>query len=68
VQESWWSWILNHDLWYAVPLIVAIALVYAGTRHELLPEILRYAVRVARWIVVFMLVLLAILIVLAWFQ
>jgi hypothetical protein len=68
VQRNWWEWIWHNDLWYAIPLIVAIALVYAATRHEFLPEIFRHAVRVARWIVVFMLVLLAILVALSWFQ
>ena len=28
-------------LWYAVPLIVAVSLVYAATRHELMEPILR---------------------------
>jgi CBS domain containing-hemolysin-like protein len=68
VQGSWWERVWHNDLWYAIPLIVAIALVYAATRHELIPQILRHALRVARWIAVFMLVLLGILVTLSWFQ
>ncbi len=56
VLES--AWLLAatgaHDLWYAVPLIVAVSLVYAATRHERLPEIFYRAARVASSIVIFM--------------
>ncbi len=68
VQRPWWEFLWDNDLWFAIPLIIAIALVYAGTRFEELPEILWYAARVARWIVGFMLVLLLVLLVLSWFQ
>lgn len=33
--------------WYALPLIVAISLVYAATRHELMKPILVQAARTA---------------------
>jgi hypothetical protein len=35
-------WAFGHvcDLWYALPLIVAVSLVYAATRHERLSAIL----------------------------
>jgi hypothetical protein len=36
-----------NQLWYAAPLIVAISLVYAATRHELLEPILKHAFRFA---------------------
>jgi hypothetical protein len=55
-------------LWYAVPLIVSISLVYAATRHEHLGPILNHAVRFAVWIVVFMLVVFAVLQFLAWLK
>jgi hypothetical protein len=42
------------DLWYALPLIVAVSLVYAATRHESMQQILRHAARVGTWIVGFM--------------
>ena len=48
--------ILTSRLWYAVPLIVAVSLVYAATRHELLEPILRHALYTAVWIVGFMVV------------
>lgn len=34
------------DIWYAIPLIIAVSLVYAGTRYEALDEILHRALRV----------------------
>lgn len=68
MQRSFWESLWQNDLWYAIPLIVAIAVVYAGTRFEELPQIFRYSVRVAQWIVIFMLVLLGFLLVLSWFQ
>lgn len=50
-------------MWYAVPLIVSISLVYGATRHELMRPILEHAVRFAAWIVVFM----GILFIVIWF-
>ena len=47
--------------WYAVPLILAISLVYGATRHEFLSEIFAHAVRSVVWIVGFMLVIFAII-------
>lgn len=41
-------------LWYSVPLIVTISLVYAATRHEVMKPILEHAVRFGIWIVGFM--------------
>ncbi|MCA9197222.1 MAG: hypothetical protein KDA87_06775 [Planctomycetales bacterium] len=41
-------------LWYALPLIVSISLVYAATRHELMRPIVEHAVRFSLWIVGFM--------------
>ncbi len=40
---------LSHasQLWYALPLVVSISLVYASTRHEDMPSILSHA---AKWI------------------
>ena len=50
-------------MWYAVPLIVSISLVYGATRHELMRPILEHAVRFAGWIIGFM----GVLFVLIWF-
>jgi hypothetical protein len=55
-------------LWYAVPLVVSISLVYAATRHEEFGPILVHAVRFALWIVVFMAIVLAIIQLMSWFQ
>jgi hypothetical protein len=57
-------WSLN--LWYALPLIVAVSLVYAATRHEAMNAILIHAGRIATSIVVFMAVCLVLLLVLSW--
>lgn len=48
-------------LWYALPLLVSVSLVYAATRHEDMGHILRHALSFGRWIVVFMVVIGAIL-------
>jgi hypothetical protein len=54
------------DLWYAAPLIVAVSLVYAATRHELMGPILQHSVRVAVWIVGFMAIVFAVIQALNW--
>ena len=41
-------------LWYLMPLIVSVSLVYAATRHELADEIIKHAIRFSLWIVAFM--------------
>lgn len=53
-------------IWYAVPLIVAISLVHAGTRHELLQPILATAARFAGWVIAFMIGLYLVLRLLSW--
>lgn len=55
-------------LWYAAPLIIAISLVYAGTRHEAPAEILGHAVRFGGWVVVFMVVVMTALQIMAWLE
>lgn len=42
------------QIWYALPLIVSISLVYAATRHEWVGPILQHAVRLGIWITGFM--------------
>jgi hypothetical protein len=49
------TWRIN-DMWYALPLIVAVSLVYSATRHEQLRPILHHALRVGIWIGGFMFV------------
>jgi len=52
------------QLWYAAPLIVAVSLVYAATRHEAMFPILQHAVRFGAWICSFMLLVLLVLLLL----
>ena len=56
------------DLWYALPLIVAVSLVYAATRHEQTELIVRHAVRTAVWIVGFMAIVFAVLWLIDWWM
>lgn len=42
-------------LWYALPLIVVVSLVYSATRYEQMGPILRHALRTGGWMVVFLL-------------
>lgn len=61
-----YSRIWNNSLWYALPIIVAVSLVYAGTRHEQMGPILVHAGRVAVWIGSFMLAVFAVIGVVCW--
>ena len=54
-------------LWYAIPIVLAISLVYGATRHELLKPILLHAYHTAVWIVGFMLMIVVILVAVSWF-
>ena len=51
---------INH-MWYAVPLIVVISLVYSATRHEAMNSILSHAVRLGAMITGFMAVIMVVL-------
>ena len=42
-----------NQLWYSLPVVVAVSLSYAATRHEDMPSIVRHAVRLGFWIFVF---------------
>lgn len=55
-----------NQLWYALPLIVAVSLVYAATRHEEMGQILAHALRIGVWIVGFMAVVFVILAAMSW--
>lgn len=65
---SWaptFGWLLAagriNDLWYALPLVVAVSLVYSATRHELMRPILVGACRIGACIGGFMLAIFVIL-------
>ena len=53
-------------LWYSVPLVVVISLVYAATRHEAMKPILEHALRFGLWVVAFMFVVFVVLSVLSY--
>lgn len=55
-----------NDMWYALPLIIAVSLVYAATRHEEMVPILAHAGRLALWIVGFMVAIFALLFLVSW--
>lgn len=55
-----------NQMWYALPLIVAISLVYAATRHELPKPIMIHAARLGVWIVGFMALVLGVLSFISW--
>ena len=54
-------------LLYAIPVIVAVSLVYGATHHELIRPILHNSYRTAVWILGFIAVIFAILLVVSWF-
>lgn len=53
-------------MWYALPLIITVSLVYAATRHEEPGPILGHAVRIGIWIAGFMAVIFAVLFLISW--
>ncbi len=40
---------MQHDIWYALPLLVTVSLVYAATRHESMSDIIRASLRIGTW-------------------
>ena len=50
-----------NDMWYTLPLIVTVSLVYSATRHEKVNPILVHALRIGVWIFGFMAVIFAVL-------
>ena len=56
----------HNNMWYAVPAIIALSLVYAATRHEQMRPILIHAGRVAVWIVGLMFAVFAVLELISW--
>ncbi len=56
----------NNDMWYALPLVVAVSLVYSATRHEQMGPILGHSLRIGVWIVGFMAIVFAVLLLLSW--
>lgn len=50
-----------HRIGYSLPLVVAISLVYAATRHEAMRPILDHALRFGFWVLAFMVIVFALL-------
>ncbi|MCA9148290.1 MAG: hypothetical protein KDA92_03265 [Planctomycetales bacterium] len=48
-------------MWYSMPLVVVISLVYGATRHELMRPIIEQSVRFGIWILVFMVIVFVVL-------
>ena len=59
--------IWGNDLWYVAPIVIAVSLVYAATRHEQMRPILVHAGRVAVWIGSFMLAVFVVVELICWF-
>ena len=57
-----------NDFWYALPLVIAVSLVYAASRHEAMELILGHAMRFGTWIVGFMAVVFVVLLLGMWYQ
>ena len=53
-------------MWYAVPLVVVISLVYSATRHEETSAILTHAVRLGVMITLFMTAIMIVLALISW--
>ena len=53
-------------MWYSLPLIVVISLVYSATRQEAMNAILAHAARLGFMIVLFMVLIMIVLAILAW--
>jgi lysylphosphatidylglycerol synthetase-like protein (DUF2156 family) len=48
-------------IWYAIPLVMVVSLVYGATRHEHLKEILIHSFRSAVWVLAFMAAIFALI-------
>lgn len=58
--------LLAKQIWYVLPLILSVSLVYGATRHELPRPILYHAWHTAVWMLVFMGVIFAVLWLVSW--
>jgi hypothetical protein len=53
-------------MWFALPLVVVISLVYSATHHEQMRPILTHALRLGVMILGFMLAIMVVLAVIGW--
>jgi hypothetical protein len=49
------------EVWYLLPLVIIVSLVYSGTRHEEPSEILTGSARTAVWVCGFMAIIFVVL-------
>lgn len=56
----------HNQIWYLLPLLVSVSLVYGATRHELMGPILIHAWRSAVWMVSFMFTIFVVLFLVSW--
>jgi len=49
------------QIWYAVPLVIVVSLVWGATRHERLPEIIAHSIRSMLWVLTFMGIIFAVI-------
>jgi hypothetical protein len=47
-----WLWV--SDIWYALPLVVSVSIVYSATRNEDSGKIVANAIRIGLWISAFL--------------
>ena len=60
--------IWDAQIWYAIPLVVVISLVYGATRHELLKDVLINCYRSAVWVIGFMAIIFGVIFVAGYFN
>ena len=53
-------------MWYSLPLVVVISLVYSATRHEATGPILSHSLRLGFMIALFMAAIMVVLALLSW--
>ena len=56
------------QIWYSVPLVIVISLVWGATRHERLPEIIAHSIKVLLWVLTFMGIIFAVIFVAGFLQ
>ncbi len=49
------------QIWYSIPLIIAVSLVWGATRHERLTEIITQSIRSLIWVLTFMGIIFALI-------
>ena len=55
-----------NQIFYVIPLVVAVSLVYGATRHEWVRPILQHALRTTFWMLTFIGSIFLVLLVLDW--